>query len=353
MVEMTPRERWMALLEGRPTDRVPVDYWATIEVTQRLLRDLGCANEEALWRRLHIDRPASLWPRAKVTRHPDDPEANVWGVRYQQVNYGTGEYGEVAHHPLAKMERVDEIDAFRWPSPDDYDYSTVREQAGKDAGYRLVMGGIYEPFLLYCSMRGMEQAFEDLLLNPEIVDTILGHIFAFYYEYNRRIFEAGEGKIKMFYLAEDLGAQTGPLMGLETYRRFLRPGQKRMADLAHAHGIHVFYHTDGAAKMFLPDLIDYVGVQVLNPIQWRCPTMDRVGLVKEFGGRVAFHGAIDNQQTLPFGTVADVQREVRESVEIFKDARWVCAPCHNLQAVTPTENIVAMYETIWEAGRKG
>jgi len=238
----------------------------------------------------------------------------------------------------------------RWPEPDDFDYHNITEALARDDGSRLIHAGHYEPFLLYCNLRSMEQAYEDLVLNPEIADAALGHIFDFHYEHTRRIFEAGGGKIDLFYLAEDLGSQTGPLMSLETYRRFLLPNQIKMADLARAYHVHIFYHTDGAACVFLPDLIDRVGIEILNPIQWRCPGMEREGLVKDFGDKVIFHGAIDNQQTLPFGTPDDVRNEIRESLGIFKDARWICAPCHNIQPNTPTENVVAMYETIHEIG---
>ena len=102
--------------------------------------------------------------------------------------------------------------------------------------------------------------------------------------------------------------------------------------------------------MFLPDLIDRVGIEVLNPIQWRCAGMEREKLVADFGDKIIFHGSIDNQQTLAFGSVEDVGREVRESVEIYRGSRWICAPCHNIQPVSPTENIVAMYETIHQIG---
>jgi uroporphyrinogen decarboxylase len=245
---------------------------------------------------------------------------------------------------------VSEVHAFRWPSPDDYDYSTIAPGLAQNNRYRLVRGGGYEPFLLCCYLRGMEQAYEDLLVNPDIADAILGHIFEFHYELNRRTWEAGRGQIDLMYLAEDLGGQTGPLFGLETYRRFLLPNQKKMADLARSFGLKVFYHTDGAARVFLPDLIDVVGIDVLNPIQWRCPGMERESLARDFGKRVIFHSAIDNQQTLPFGTPDDVRREVRECAEIFRDCRWVCGPCHNIQAVSPVENIVAMYETAHAVG---
>ena len=135
------------------------------------------------------------------------------------------------------------------------------------------------------------------------------------------------------------------------YRRFLLPNQIKMAELARSYGVHIMYHTDGAARVFLPDLVDKVGIEVLNPIQWRCPGMEREGLVRDFGRRIVFHGSIDNQHTLPFGRVDEVVREVRESIAIYREARWICGPCHNLQPVSPTENVVAMYETIRELGR--
>ena len=78
--------------------------------------------------------------------------------------------------------------------------------------------------------------------------------------------------------------------------------------------------------------------------------MERDALVHDFGGRVVFHGALDNQQTLPFGSVQDVVAEVKQNLELFAGARWICAPCHRIQPVTPTKNIVALYEAIHELG---
>ncbi len=349
-VAMTPRQRWLALLEGKPTDRIPTDYQATDEVTNRLLRELECADEGELWRKLHIDRRKFVESKWKRPHHPDDPEADMWGVRYQSVDYGSGAYDEPACHPLAEAQTVAEIHSHRWPDPDDFDFQMISRTLDEDDGFYPIHSCCYEPFLLYCYLRGLERAYEDLVLQPDLADAILGHIFDFYHEHGRRCFEAGGGRIDLTWVAEDLGSQTGPLVSLDMYRRFLLPNQIKMAELARSFGIHVMYHTDGAARMFLPDLIDQVGIEILNPIQWRCPGMEREGLVADFGDRIIFHGSIDNQQTLPFGSVDDVIAEVRESIEIYRDARWICNPCHNIQPNTPTENIVAMYETIHELG---
>jgi len=350
---MAPRQRWLALLDRQPTDRIPTDYQATPEVTQRLLVDLGCANEDALWRKLHIDKRKYVESQWRLPHHPDDPQADMWGVRYQRIDYGTGAYDEPAHCPLAAAETVADVHTHRWPDPADFDYSVIARTLDKDDGYWPIHSCCYEPFLLYGYLRGLERAFEDLVLRPELADAILGHVVDFYYEHQRRCFEAGGGRIHLTWIAEDLGSQSGPLMGLPMYRRFLLPNQLKMANLARSYGIHIMYHTDGAARLFLPDLIANVGIEILNPIQWRCPGMEREALVADFGQHIIFHGSIDNQYTLPFGTIDQVVTEVRESINIYRQARWICNPCHNIQPNTPTANIVAMYEAIHQCGDFG
>jgi uroporphyrinogen decarboxylase len=366
---MTPRQRWLALLNRQTPDRIPTDYQATPEVTARLRRDLECADDEALFRKLHIDARRHVEPVWNRPEHRD-PNADLWGIKYREISYGSGTYLEPNFLPLAHVDSAAQVHAYRWPACDEFDYSAVTRAVEQDDGYRPIHAGCYEPFLLYGYLRGLQTSMEDLALRPKLADAILGHIFDFYYEHHRRLFAAGHpekgdsprptcaqngtvpffregrGKIDLSYVAEDLGSQTGPLMSLAMYRRFLLPNQVKMAALARSFGVHVMYHTDGAARLFLPDLIDRVGIEILNPIQWRSVGMERERLVADFGRHVIFHGSIDNQQTLPFGTVDDVVREVRESRDIYRSARWICAPCHNLQPVSRTENIVGMYEAI-------
>ena len=348
---MTPRERWLALLAGEGPDRVPTDYRATAEVTARLCRDLRCADGEELYRRLHIDGLRDIHARRTTDRHPDDPEADIWGVCHRAVDYGGGTYSEAVSHPLAAAKTVEDVRAFRWPDPYAHDWEAFRDEVRRLPGDLAVCCGGYEPFLLYCKMRGMEQAYMDLVVEPDIAEAILGHLFDYHYRVNERMFEIAKGRVDLTSIAEDLGGQTGLLMGLPLIRRFLLPKQKRMADQARSHGMRINYHTDGAVRAVIPDLISVTGIDILNPIQWRCAGMDREGLVRDFGDRLVFLGAVDNQQTLAFGSPEDVRQEVLENLRIFAPARWICAPCHNIQTVSPTENIVAMYDTVYEYGR--
>ncbi len=346
---MTSRERWHAVLDGKKPDRWPTDFWSTREVLQRLLKELGCNSDAELWQRLKVDRPFSVGGKYCG---PNLGNKNIWGLQHIEQTYadGAGTYDEVVEHPLASADTVEDILSYPWPSPDSYDFSHVKSKLG-EAGDRPATGGGYEPFLLYCQMRGLEEAFMDLLAQPEIVDAAIGKIFDFHYAINERLFEAGGGRFDLTYVAEDLGSQSSLLMSLDVIKKILLPRIRRMIRLAHDHGIKVLYHTDGAARPAVPLLID-AGIDALNPIQWRCPGMEREGLARDFGDKIAFHGAVDNQQTLPFGTPDDVRNEVRENVEIFGKGRgYIIAPCHNIQPITPTANILALYEAAQEYGK--
>ena len=100
---MTPRERWLALLNREKPDRVPTDFWGTREVFDRLLKELDCPDTEALYDRLHIDGVNNIGPKRTITHHPDDPEANIFGIRTRRVDYGTGAYDEAVNRIIASF----------------------------------------------------------------------------------------------------------------------------------------------------------------------------------------------------------------------------------------------------------
>jgi uroporphyrinogen decarboxylase len=345
---MTPRERWLAVLQRRKPDRVPMDYWTTEEAHDKLLRYLSLDDERAMLRRLHIDRPLTVSPRYVGPPIPDDRD--VYGIQYRNADYGTGVYREVAAHPLAAYGSVEEIEAnFSWPDPDWWDYSDLAQQIVGWEDYP-IRGGGSEPFLTFKSLRGQEQAFMDLALNPEIVHHCLDKLFELAYQNTLRIYEALPGQVMITYVAEDMGSQTSLLFSPAQIHEFLIPRMKRVIDLAHQAGAVVFHHSDGAVRRIIPDMIE-AGIDVLNPIQWRCRGMEREGLKRDFGDKLVFHGGVDNQYTLAFGSVEEVRQEIIDNLRILgAGGGYILAPCHNIQAVSPAANIVAMYDTGYEYG---
>jgi uroporphyrinogen decarboxylase len=337
----------MAVLTRQKPDRVPTDYWATGEFNEALCAHLGCSLGEA-FERLHIDKPAGVGDR--YVGPPPEEGADIWGVRRTRVDYGAGAYDEIAYSPLAQYNSVDEIEAnYRWPKADDFDVSHLPE-AVKGLDTRPVACYASEPFNHYMKMRGLEQSFIDLMAAPEIAHYILDTLFDLFHERLRRILETIPDVITYTYVAEDLGSQSSLLFSTDQIDEFLLPGMKRMMDLTRGAGAYVFTHSDGAIRDVIPALIE-TGTQILNPIQWRCAGMEREGLKRDFGDKLIFHGAMDNQQTLPFGSIEEVRREVHDNLRILgAGGGYILAPCHNIQAVSPPENIVAMYETAYEEG---
>lgn len=345
---MTPRERWEAVLKRQKPDRLPMDYWATAEANEKLMKYLNCSSQEELYKKLHIDKPVAVGPAYIGPKLEKDTD--MYGCRYRNVEYSGGVYAECVYHPLAQYETVEEIEKnYVWPTVDWFDYSVIPSQIKGKEEYP-VQGGGSEPFLIYKNLRGQEQAFIDLILYPDIVEYCLDKLFDFCYENTLRIYEQIPGKITFSYIAEDMGAEIDLMYSPDQIRRFLLPRMKRMIDLAHEAGVYAFHHNDGAIRKIVPDLID-IGIDILNPVQWRCNGMDREGLKRDFGDKLIFHGGVDNQYTLAFGSVEEVKNEVIDNIRILgAGGGYIIAPCHNIQSVSPPENIVAMYETGYEYG---
>lgn len=344
--KLTPRERWGAVLRGEVPDRVPLFYQATAEATRKLMDHLAAGSHEELCERLHVDEVVGLGGRYVGPELPQGED--FYGFRYRDADYGTGIYSECIFHPLAGYESVEEIEAgYRWPRADWWDYSHIPE-AIKGKEHLPIMGGGSEPLLTYKELRGMEQAYVDLVEHPEIVRYCLDKLFGLAYESSRRIYEQAPGKVLLSMVAEDLGSQQSLLISIEHIRRFLLPWMKRMMDLAHEAGAYVIHHSDGAVRPVIPLMIQ-AGMDVLNPVQWRCQGMEREGLKADFGDRIAFHGGVDNQYTLAFGSVEEVRQEVLDNIRILgAGGGYFLGPCHNIQAVGPPENVVTMYDTAYE-----
>lgn len=149
----------------------------------------------------------------------------------------------------------------------------------------------------------------------------------------------------------DFGTQRGLFISKESYRELFKPYHKRVNDLVHAKSNwKTFMHSCGAVSDLIPDFIE-AGFDILNPVQCSAEGMDARTIKREFGRQITFWGGGANtQQTLPFGTPDEVYRECRERIEIFGEGGgYVFNAIHNVQATTPTENLLAMFRAIRDA----
>ncbi len=353
---MTPRERVLTALQHQTPDRVPWDYWAGPEVSARLREHYQVPTQDALLARLGVDLRYVTGPSyagQEFRTFADGTVEDLWGVRRRTMQVTRGPYQWQYRHaevsPLAGAATVADIDGYRhWPSPDWWDYSAVARECAQypdwavvNAGDRLDRTAQFKPMMY---LRGMEQAYIDLVWNPEIVDAIVGHIREYFLEYNRRVFGAAAGGIDIFMMGDDFGTQAGLMMGRETWRRFFKPGLSRTIALAHQYGIRVMHHTCGSVVELIPDFID-CGLDILQSLQPRARGMELAALKREFGRDISFHGGVDIQETLPAGTPDDVGEMVRGLLAGGRDGGgFIISTAHNIPPETPTANIVALFE---------
>jgi uroporphyrinogen decarboxylase len=349
---MNHRERILSAIRHEPVDRLPTDIWATQEVWQKLAAHFQVDNRLDLYDCLNIDGIIGVPPPYIGPEHlkEDGYWENEWGMGYRMQEYETGAYQEQVHFPLAKAETIADLKAYRWPSPDWYDYAALPDRIAQFPGRAIEVG--YTAILYWHNqLRGLELSFMDPLLHPDLTRYIVERVSEFFTEVHRRCFEAARGLVDITQVTDDFGSQHGLLISPQVFEQFYRVPMQRAIDLAKSFDLVVFHHDDGDLRALLPTLAD-MGIDILNPIQWRCGDWDLSALKAEYGARLCFHGGVDNQQTLPFGTPDDVRAEVKQLIATLGSDRtgFIIAPCHNLQANTAVENIVAMYQTAREHG---
>jgi hypothetical protein len=148
----------------------------------------------------------------------------------------------------------------------------------------------------------------------------------------------------------DFGTQTSSFCSVSTFRELWLPVYQTLTGWIHRHTPwKVFKHSCGAVAKFVPSFID-AGFDILNPVQCSAAGMDPEELKSAYGDRLVFWGGgVDTQQTLPYGTPAQVREEVLRRCEIFAPGGgFVFNTVHNIQARTPLANILAMVAAVHE-----
>jgi len=350
--EMTHRERILAAINHTPTDRVPTDYWGVPEINRKLMDRFGVQDMLGLVKALDIDKimgvNAPLKPGIRK---------NMWDIEMKRIPLpsGAGYYEEPVCFPIAEYETIDEIEAnYVWPTTGMFDYSSIKEKCElyRSEGYA-IEGGYISLTYFYLMIRGTEQMLVDFAADAELAGYILYKLNEFSSAHAKRILEEADGMVDVTQITDDFGSQNGLLMSEAMIERYLGKYYASNIATAKSYGANIFHHDDGAITDIIPWAVDK-GCQILNPLQWHLPGWDLYELKRQFGGKLCFHGGIDNQDILPFRGVDEVKAEVEQCIDaLYSDGTgYILAPCHNVQAITPVENILAMYRHAQEYGNR-
>jgi uroporphyrinogen decarboxylase len=380
---MTSRDRVLRALRHEQPDRIPIDLGGNQTgihkfAYQALIAHLGIEDEiqivdavqqlaqpcEALLERLHVDTRyiragAAAGFQGAIVKNTREGE--VWndltdefGVTWSMPDSNPF-FMDISHHPLAHAS-IEDLRDYPFPKGDDPGrFEGLRERAlllRNETPYAVVTGisGVVYEICWY--LRGLEQWFSDMLTLPEFCEALLDRTLKFWMDWFRVFLDEVGDLVDVIMVGDDLAGQSGPLFHPQFYREVVKPRQKKLLQYIHSRtSAKVWYHTCGACRTFIPDLIDN-GVEILNPVQISASGMDPATLKAQFGGQLSFWGgSIDSQHVLPNATPETVYEHVRRNLEIWKPGGgYVFNNVHNIQAGVPPENIVALYDSAYENG---
>ena len=342
-MRLTPRERVLTAFAHEEPDRVPAWCGASPEFWEKAKRELGL-DDEGLRARFGDDfrRVFAAYTGPELPLSPGATYRTVFGIE----RHGMG-YGQPLSHPLAEATMKDVHD-YPWPDPAWMDVSGIKAEAAAYAGEFAILGGDWSPFWHdLIDLLGMETMYVKMLTEPESIDAILSHMVDYYAAVSQRIFDEAADAIDVFFIGNDFGGQTGPLLSPALFDRFMMPHLKRLFDLGHAYGLKVQLHCCGGFAPLIPAMIG-AGLDALHAVQPSCGGMDLRTLKADFGAQLVFNGAIDSHHVLITGTPEFVREKTRDVLEIMAPGGgYVGGASHDtILEETPVENVLAMFDTI-------
>ena len=158
----------------------------------------------------------------------------------------------------------------------------------------------------------------------------------------------GDNVDVVFLCGADFGTQDTQFCSRETFLDLYYPYYKKMNDWIHHNTTwKSFKHSCGAVEPLIRHFID-AGFDIINPVQISASGMEPEKLKQKYGDEMVFWGGgVDTQKVLSFGRHQEVEKQVLRTCEIFSEnGGFVFNTVHNIQANTPIENVIAMFNAV-------
>lgn len=343
---MTSKERVLAAFAHQEPDLVPRWCGASAEFWAKARKKLHL-DDEGLRLRFGDDfrRVVAPYDLPEVPLSAGAVSRTIFGIE----RAGLG-YGQPLSHPLADATPAD-VARYPWPDPACVNVSRIKAEAGAYAGQYAILGGDWSPFWHDAiDLFGMENLYMKMYDEPDVVDAVLDRLVDFYAETSRRIFDEAASVIDIFFIGNDFGSQTGPLMSPDQFERFMLPHLRRLINLGHDYGLLVQLHCCGGIEPLITKMIE-AGLDGLHAVQPSCHGMDLRALKANYGGRILFNGAIDSHHVLIDGPSPAVVRE--KTLEVLRimapGGGYVAGASHDtILEETPVGNVLAMFDAVAE-----
>jgi uroporphyrinogen decarboxylase len=335
---LTPKERMRKAILYEPVDRLPTQINYTKPMGKRL----------AEYYKVSVDELPSLLDnhmiRLDISYLKRASEDKKIEFDWWEVGFDAEEEGYFpAVNPLAG---IDDLDKYDWPDPDAPGLLDAAAKVISTKGDQFFITPNFG-FVLFeraWALRGFENFFMDMSINPGFVNELLDRITDIQLRLIHRFIDLG---VHGGYFGDDYGAQKGLMFSPKMWRDYIKPRLARLFEPFRDMDMPVLMHSDGQIHQILPDLVE-IGLTTLNPVQPE--VLDHQWLRKTFGKTLNYYGGISTQTVLPSGTPDEVQLAVKKCIKDLApdNSGLILAPSHRMMTDIPLENVDALRKAYLE-----
>lgn len=350
---MTVKERFRRMYEHREADRVPIIDSPWRGTIKRWIRE-GMP-EKADWAEYFgVDRvrgvgvPISPGFERRVIEETDRYIifTSDWGVTMKQFKEddSTPEFIDYrVHDPDSWQEAKARMKVD--PAKLDLPGILANLQAWNASGEWTQAGFWFGFDVAHSWMAGTENILVAMIEEPEWVMDVFDTYLSSCIGYFDIIYNAG-GRFDEISWPDDMGYKGTTFFSLDTYRRLLKPFQKRAVDWAHERGMYAHLHSCGDIMSFVPELVE-IGIDGLNPLEVKAG-MKPLELKERFGDRLTLHGGInavlwDDRESI----VAEIERLVPRLKE---NGGYIFSSDHSIPNSVSLENFRAIIDAVKKVG---
>lgn len=242
---------------------------------------------------------------------------------------------------------MEEFETYPWMDVEDVDFSIFETANSVLPKGMKIIGHQGDIFTQGWMLMGFETFSYALAEQPELVAAVMNKTGEIIYRIFERIAE--QENIGALWISDDIAYTEGLMVSPASLREYVFPWFKRIGNIARQKGVPYMYHSDGDLWQVMPDLIDDIGFNALQPIEPKA--MDIKELKEKIGDRVCLIGNLDLGYTLTRGTPEEVVEETKQRIRDIAPSGGYCVGSSNtVPYYVPVDNYRAMVEATLKYG---
>ncbi|MCL5997645.1 MAG: hypothetical protein M1546_16550 [Chloroflexi bacterium] len=362
---LTDRERFVAVMEYQPVDRVPNWELGVWPQTRDRWECEGLDMTQMHWDWFTGERALGMDPREFVRFNgslipPFEEETLAEDERYITFRDGLGRVRKALKEGTARGGRMsmDTYLSFPVTCMDEWQaikprlrmfqeryepyWWVFRVEGWRNRTHPLIFApncGTVGFYWFARDMIGTENLSYAFYDQPDLVHDVMESHADFLIEAARPILE--QTSVEYAILNEDLSSKGGPLLSPQCYKTFIYPRLRRVVDFYKSHGVRYFgIDTDGNPEAVVPLFMD-AGVDILWPLE-RASDQDPVRLRQKFGRSLRLWGGVDKRE------LAKDRRAIDEHLgalaPVVEEGGYIPTVDHTVPPDVPLDNFLYYME---------